>query len=246
MKKSILLFITLLSLSVFAQESKKSSLPDPELTEVWSPEPPGVVTRPGAAPSDAIILFDGSNTDAWQHSDGSEVKWTKEGEALVVQKGTGAIKTKDSFGSIQLHIEWRCPAEIEGEGQGRGNSGIFLQSRYELQVLDSYDNRTYSNGQAGSIYKQSMPLVNASREPGNWQTYDIIYHAPTFENGLEYNQHPRITVLHNGVLIQDHTKILGSTEYRGAPKVRMHGDAPITLQDHGNPVAYRNIWVRKI
>ncbi len=219
----------------------------PQETEVWEPEP--AVVTPGKAmapPSDAIVLFDGSNTDAWQHKDGSEVGWTIEGDALVVEKGKGGIYTKESFGSVQLHIEWRTPAVVEGEGQGRGNSGIFLQSVYELQVLDSYQNRTYSNGQAGSIYKQAIPLVNASRRPGEWQSYDIIYHAPTFESESEYATPPTITVFHNGVLIQDHTVIKGATKYIGPPTVKQHGEAPLMLQDHSNPTAFRNIWLRKI
>jgi hypothetical protein len=219
----------------------------PEETEVWEPEPPIVTPgMNGSAPSDAIILFDGTSLDGWQHQDGSPVKWKLEDGAMVAQKGAGDVFTKKTFGSAQIHIEWRTPAKVEGEGQGRGNSGIFLQGVYELQVLDSYNNRTYSNGQAGSIYKQTMPLVNASKGPGEWQTYDIIYHAPTFASGREYKTHPYITVFHNGVLIQDHTKIQGTTPYIGMPKVNQHGKGPLRLQDHNNPTAFRNIWIREL
>jgi hypothetical protein len=219
----------------------------PEETEVWQPEP--AIITPGAngsAPSDAIILFDGKSLDGWVDKDGGPAKWKLEDGAMVAQKGAGDVMSKHTFNSAQIHIEWRTPAKVEGESQGRGNSGIFLQGVYELQVLDSYNNRTYSNGQAGSIYKQTMPLVNASRGPGEWQTYDIIYHAPTFNSGHEYKTHPTITVFHNGVLIQDHTKIQGTTPYIGPPKVNQHGKGPLKLQDHGNPTAFRNIWIREL
>ncbi|NND06058.1 MAG: DUF1080 domain-containing protein [Saprospiraceae bacterium] len=220
---------------------------EPKLTEVWQPEPPLVTPgNMGAAPSDAVILFDGKSFDSWEHEDGSTPKWKIEDGAMVAVKGAGYIFSTVPHGDAQIHIEWRTPAEVVGESQGRGNSGVFLQSTYELQVLDSYDNRTYSNGQAGSIYKQTMPLVNASRGPGEWQTYDIIYHAPTFASGREYEKHPYITVFHNGVLIQDHTKIQGTTPYKGPPQVNYHGKLPIKLQDHSNPVAFRNIWLRHL
>lgn len=221
---------------------------DPEISEVWEPEPrvvtPGMGTAP---PSDAIVLFDGKNSDEWvMVNDGSPLKWEVSGGAMTVKPRTGGIRTKRDFGDFQLHIEWRTPSKVEGDGQGRGNSGIFLQSRYELQVLDSYNNRTYSNGQAGSIYKQHMPLVNASRPPGEWQTYDVIYTAPRFNADGIRTAPARVTVLHNGVLIQYNTAILGTTEYRQFPKNIAHGKAPLMLQDHSNPVSYRNIWVREL
>ncbi|MBK8503393.1 MAG: DUF1080 domain-containing protein [Saprospiraceae bacterium] len=229
------------SISAITQEMK------PEETKVWDPEP-AVITpgMNGSAPSDAIVLFDGKSLDGWVDKDGGPSKWKLEDGAMVAQKGAGDIITKHKFESAQIHIEWRTPAKVEGESQGRGNSGIFLQGVYELQVLDSYNNRTYSNGQAGSIYKQTMPLANASKGPGEWQTYDIIYHAPTFNSGHEYKTHPTITVFHNGVLIQDHTKIQGTTPYIGPPKVNQHGKGPLKLQDHGNPTAFRNIWIREL
>lgn len=222
---------------------------DPKLSEVWEPEPK--VVTPGATaaapPSDAIILFDGKKTDEWvMTKDGSGLQWNIEGDAMVVKPGTGGIQTKRDFGDMQLHIEWRTPAKVEGDGQGRGNSGVFLQGRYEVQILDSYNNRTYSNGQAGSIYKQHMPLVNASRQPGQWQTYDIIYTAPRFNADGIRTSPARVTVIHNGVLIQNNTTILGTTEYRNLPKNIAHGKGPIMLQDHSNPTAFRNIWIREL
>jgi hypothetical protein len=245
MKRTFCGLLATLSISICFQSQAQEM--KPEETEVWSPEPamvtPGAM---GAPPSDAIILFEGTSLDGWQHADGAPVKWKLEDGAMTVTPKAGDIFSKETFGSVQLHIEWRTPAEVEGDGQGRGNSGIFLQGIYELQVLDSYNNRTYSNGQAGSIYKQTMPLVNASKGPGEWQVYDIIYHAPVFNSGHEYERHPRITVFHNGVLIHDHTKIQGTTPYIGPPKVNQHGDGPLRLQDHSNPVSYRNIWFRRL
>lgn len=222
--------------------------PDPKETEVWEPEP-AVVTpgkTPDAPPSDAIVLFDGKNLDQWADKDGKPAKWKVADGAMTVVRGTGVIKTKQAFGDIQLHIEWRTPAKVEGEGQGRGNSGIFFAEKYELQVLDSYNNRTYSNGQAGSIYKQAIPMVNASRPPGEWQTYDAVFVMPRFNADGTLKTPGRITVFHNGVLIHHNTEIKGTTEYIGPPKVISHGKGSIVLQDHGNPVSYRNIWVREI
>lgn len=223
-----------------------AQITDPVATEIWEPEPRAISFDANNVPSDAIVLFDGSNADAWQHQDGSAVKWKVENGTMTVVGGTGAIYSKESFGDCQLHVEWSAPDEIVGEGQGRGNSGVFLQNKYEVQVLDSYQNRTYSNGQAGSIYKQVMPLVNAMKPPTEWQVYDIIYKAPVFNaDGIKVSS-ATITVLHNGVVIQNHYEIKGTTPYIGLPKNPAHGDGPIQLQDHGNPVAYRNIWIRKL
>jgi len=236
-----LIVCTLASTMVFCQTYK------PADTEVWEPVPP--VVDPGTssnAPSDAIVLFDGSNFNEWEHLNGNPVKWNLEDGAMTVVRRTGGIRTKKKFGSIQLHIEWRTPSEVTGEGQGRGNSGVFLQEIYEIQVLDSYQNSTYVNGQAGSVYKQSIPLVNASRPPGVWQTYDIIYHTPVFKNDGSFEVPPTVTVLHNGVLIQDHFKLLGTTENVGHPKVIPHQNGSIMLQDHSDPVSYRNIWIREL
>ncbi|GIV31976.1 MAG: endo-1,3-1,4-beta glucanase-related protein [Saprospiraceae bacterium] len=241
-----LLFLQCATQAQIAPEEHSRKWP-PEMTEVWEPVPrvvtPGVGTAP---PSDAIVLFDGTHTNEWRHKDGSPVRWKLEDGVLTVVGGTGDIFTQRSFGDCQLHIEWRTPAEVKGEGQGRGNSGVFLQSRYEVQVLDSYNNRTYSNGQAASIYKQYMPLVNACRPPGEWQTYDIIFNAPRFNaDGIRISP-GYVTVIHNGVLVQNHVPLHGTTEYRGLPQNVAHGPAPLQLQDHGNPVSFRNIWIREL
>jgi len=224
----------------------------PAMTEIWDPEVK--VIQPGAtnseAPSDAIILFNGKDVDAeWTDLQGNPTKWIIKDGSLISVKGAGFIKTKRKFGNCQLHIEWATPSEVIGESQGRGNSGVFLQDLYEVQVLDSYNNRTYKNGQAGSLYKQYAPLVNVCKKPGEWQTYDIIYTAPTFGNdSTVYVTPPRVTVLQNGVLIQNNVVLRGPTEYIGIPEyfIKKHGPGSIELQDHGNPVAYRNIWIREL
>ena len=221
---------------------------DPTATEIWDPKPE--IVTPGASmvepPSDAIVLFDGSSLDSWTHMDGSPVKWKLEDGAMTVVKSTGDIKTRESFEDVQLHVEWCTPAEVSSKDQGRGNSGVWLQERYEVQILDSYNNQTYVNGQAGSIYKQHPPLVNACKGPGEWQSYDIIYQAPRFNEKGRLLTPARVTVLHNGVLIQNNVEIWGPTEYRGLPQYKKHGPASIRLQDHGNPVSFRNIWVRRL
>jgi hypothetical protein len=224
----------------------------PGMTEIWEPEvkivQPGV--RDSDAPSDAIVLFNGTDLNMeWTDNDGNPSKWIVQDGALISVKGAGVIKSKRKFSSFQLHIEWRTPSEVTGESQGRGNSGVFLQELYEVQVLDSYNNRTYRNGQAGSIYKQYAPLANASRKPGEWQAYDIIYTAPTFnKDTTTFLTPPRVTVLHNGVLIQNNVSLRGPTEYIGIPEyfIRKHGPGSLVLQDHGNPVAFRNIWIREL
>lgn len=244
MKVCLLFTLALITMTTGFSQDK----PDPKDTEVWEPEPK--VVTPGkilsAPPSDAIVLFDGKNFNSWIDKDGKVPKWTIADGAMTVAKGAGIVKTKQAFGDLQLHIEWRTPAKVEGEGQGRGNSGIFLSEKYELQVLDSYNNRTYSNGQAGSIYKQSMPLVNASKAPGEWQVYDVIFINPKFNDDGSLQSPGRITVLHNGVLIHHNTEIQGTTEYIGKPKIVKHGKGSIMLQDHGNPTSFRNIWVREL
>lgn len=222
-----------------------------EMTEVWDPEVQVVTPgeTPADAPSDAIVLFDGTDIDnEWTSQDGGKVEWLVEDGCVTVVKGKGVIKTKRVFNDFQLHIEWRTPAEVSGKSQGRGNSGIFLQERYELQVLDNYNNRTYRNGQAGSFYKQHAPLVNVCKKPGEWQTYDIIYTAPRFNDDGTFFTPPTATVLQNGVLVQNHVKLRGPTEFIGIPEyfVEKHGAASLVLQDHGNPVSYRNIWIREL
>lgn len=215
-------------------------------TEVWEPVPPKVSAPADGVPSDAIVLFDGQGLSAWESVNGGPAKWQVEDGVLTVTPGTGDIKTKQAFCDVQLHVEWRAPQpEADMEGQQRNNSGVFLQQRYEIQVLDSYESQTYANGQAASIYKQSIPLVNATRPPGEWQTYDIIFSAPRFD-GDTLTQPGYVTVLHNGVVVQNHVKIEGTTEYIGAPSYTAHGCAPIQLQDHSNEVSFKNIWVREL
>jgi hypothetical protein len=247
MQRSLSFLLMLISAAAFSQTTPREQL-DPKVTEVWDLKPVKVTpgTNPGEAPSDAIVLFDGKDLSKWSTLAGADAKWDVADGSFTVAKGTGDIKTKQTFGDIQLHIEWRAPSVVIGEGQGRGNSGIFLQERYELQVLDSYESVTYSNGQAGSMYKQSIPLVNACRKPGEWQTYDVIYNAPRFSENGRVIVPAYITVIHNGVIIQNHTQINGPTEFRGQPVYQSHGKASIKLQDHGNPVSYRNIWVREL
>ena len=231
----------LLTLPVLAQKTNMK----PEETEVWEPEPRVVTTAPDKAPSDAIVLFDGSSLDQWvSQKDGfSPAEWEVADGGVTVVPGKGSIQTKQQFTDYQLHVEWRSPTEIVGEGQGRGNSGVFMQGLYEVQVLDSYSNRTYSNGQAASLYKQRIPLVNATKAPGEWQAYDIIWTAPRFSADGILISKARVTVLHNGVLVQNHVELDGPTEYIGIPKYKAHGLGPIVLQDHGNPVSFRNIWI---
>lgn len=223
----------------------------PAMTEVWDPEVPVVTPGNTSAdpPSDAIVLFDGTDLESeWTSVDGGKPGWKVENGCLTVVKGAGYIKTKRVFEDIQLHIEWRSPSEISGEGQGRGNSGVFLQELYEVQVLDSYNNRTYRNGQAASIYKQYAPLVNASKKPGEWQVYDIIYTAPRFNEDGTYFTPPTVTVIHNGVLVQNNVNLRGPTQNIGMPEysVQKHGPGSLMLQDHRNPVSFRNIWIREL
>jgi hypothetical protein len=219
----------------------------PEETEVWEPEPVVVVAgEAGRPPSDAIVLFDGTDLSAWRGQDG-DAAWIVEGGAVTVLAGSGDLFTKRPFGDVQLHIEWRTPAEVSGDGQGRGNSGVYLMGLYEVQVLDSYENRTYANGQAGSVYKQHIPLVNASRPPGVWQTYDIVFRAPRFDTDGALIAPAFMTVLHNGVLIQTHVELAGPTVYIGLPRYEAHAEKlPLMLQDHDNPVSFRNIWIREL
>lgn len=223
----------------------------PEETEFYEPVPPIVnPTGQNGVPSDAIVLFDGKGFDLWEHSkDGRLAEWLLNDDgSMTVKNKSGDIQTKQKFGSVQLHLEWKSPKDIQGKGQSRANSGVFLQGRYEVQVLDNNDNDTYVNGQVGSIYKQSAPLAKASVSSGDWNTYDIIYHAPEFNDSGKKTKSATITVLHNNVLIQDHFEIKGTTEYIGWPKNNPHGKAPIRLQDHGDNsrVSYRNIWVREL
>jgi hypothetical protein len=230
----------------------------PEDTEVWAPKPTKVTPAPtlGGAPSDAIVLFDGHDLDQWVSAlDKSPAGWTVAGGVVTVNKARGNIETKRAFQDYQLHLEWRIPADIAGTGQARGNSGVFLASTgprdqgYEVQIVDSYENETYVNGQAASVYKQHSPLVNASRKPGEWQSYDIVWRAPRFGAEGVISSPATVTVIHNGVLVQDSAVLAGETVYIGKPKYRAHGATPIKLQAHGDPsapISFRNIWVREL
>jgi len=208
-------------------------------------EPPVVVPGEGStAPSDAIILFNGTDFSQWTGENNGDVKWELSDGVMTVERGTGSIYTKQSFGDCQLHIEWRSPEIVEGDGQFRGNSGVIFQRRYELQVLDCYNNKTYIDGQAGSIYRQSPPLVNACRKPGEWQTYDVVFMAPRYSSNSQLEIPPRITVFHNGVLIQNNFIIKGVSMPNVTFDAYLNGQ--LQLQDHNNPVSYRNIWIRKL
>ena len=238
---AILSSVALLSSTAMAQEP--GPFPAPKT------EPPIVTAGKNNSdpPSDAIVLFNGQNLSRWQSGDSSAAKWKVIDGYAEVAPGTGDIQTRDKFGDVQLHIEWATPAVPKGEGQERGNSGVFLMGQYEVQVLDSYENKTYYHGQAGSVYKQYAPLVNASRKPGEWQTYDIIFHAPKFDEQGKVIDRARVTVIHNGVLIQNNVEIYGIT-YNDRPAIYIAHPAqlPLRLQDHGNPIRYRNIWIRRL
>ena len=256
-------FVFLIVFGVLAQQGPAPM--KPEMTEYWEPVPkvvdPGPYLGKVAPPSDAIILFDGKDLSQWKsRKDGSAAKWKVQNGVVTVEKGTGDITTVKKFGDYQLHIEWKIPEDIQGKSQARGNSGVMLQDMsgdldipaywYEIQVLDSYNNPTYVNGQAGSVYKQNPPLVNAMRKPGEWNVYDITYTAPRFNEDGSLFCPARVTVLHNGILVQDNYEIRGHTAYIGRPKyIKAHGKAPITLQDHGDPskaISFQNIWLREL
>lgn len=232
---------------------------DPKLTEVWTPVPKVVTAGRGStdAPSDAIILFAGKNLDQWVavNDTTAPAKWNIKDKVITVNKNAGNIQTRQSFLDYQLHIEWLIPKNITGSGQLRGNSGVFLASTgpsndgYELQILDSYNNTTFVNGQAGSIYKQSAPLVNVCKKPGEWQSYDVIWIAPRFNDDKTLKAPARVTVLHNGILIQNNWEVPGQTVHIGKPFYKKHGPCPIKLQAHADksePISFRNIWIRPL
>lgn len=251
--------VTAITCHSVAQAQAPAAEPtDPKATEKWEPVPP--IVAPGdstsAPPSDAIVLFDGRNLDQWETAkDHSPARWKVHDGIVTVDKSTGNIQTKQLFRNYQLHLEWSVPEGITGEGQARGNSGVFVASTgtgdegYEVQILDSYKNKTYVNGQAASVYKQAPPLVNAMRPPGQWQTYDVIWTAPVFADDGKLKSPGYVTVLHNGVLVQNHTELAGETVYIGKPKYKPYHEAAIKLQAHGDPsppISFRNIWVRKL
>lgn len=223
---------------------------EPAETEFYEPEPEVIESGEDIfidAPSDAIILFDGTDLDQWESVDGGDAEWEiGEDGAVTVVPGTGNIQTKESFGDVQLYIEWRSPMNMEHKGQDRGNSGIYLQKQYEVQVLDAHQNPTYINGMAGSIYKQTSPLVNPTKKPGEWESYNISYKAPRFNEDGSLKEPARVTVIWNGVVVQNNTEIYGHTAYIGYPEYNKHGELPLMLQDHNSKVSYRNIWIRRL
>jgi len=226
-----------------------NTLPPPEATEIWSPVPPKVEPAAviGQPPSDAVILFNGKDLSSWQSVNGGQAEWGVENGEMVDRPKAGHIETKQKFGDCQLHIEWMVPVlPPDRKGQDRGNSGVFMQGLYEIQVLDTYNNPTYVNGEAGAIYKQSAPLVNALKPAPNWQSYDVVYYAPRFYSDGTLAEPGRITVFLNGILVQSNFAIKGPTDYRMLPAYKAHGDGPIMLQAHNNAVHYRNIWIRKL
>jgi hypothetical protein len=257
---SIALTLFAVATSLNAQQPAAPNAPKHQDTEVYEPVPP--VLTPGATnsapPSDAIVLFDGKNLDQWVSvKDKTPAKWTVADGILTVSKepGVGNIETKQSFKNYQLHVEWRIPENITGSDQARGNSGVFLASTgpgdagYELQVLDSYVNKTYVNGQAGSIYKQGIPLANPARKPGEWQSYDVVWTAPTFNADGSVKTPAYATVFFNGIVVQNHFQLKGETLYVGPPVYKPYTSAPIKLQAHGDksePISFRNIWIREL
>jgi hypothetical protein len=251
--RHLILLIFIVKVSVVNSQLK------PKDTEVWNPIPPVISSgNQVTAPSDAIVLFNGEDFSNWVSSiDREDVQWILNNDrSMTVDPGKGSIETIMEHGSIQLHLEWKTPDEVKSSDQGRGNSGVIFQNRFEVQILDSYDNRTYSNGQAASIYKQHIPLVNTSRPPGEWQEYDIIFMEPIYNESGETKQNGRFTVFHNGVLVQNNVELLGTTEYIGNPKTRIDDirgfiqgkglKRNLLLQDHGNLVSFRNIWMRPL
>jgi hypothetical protein len=252
--RPILAVLMIAATHVAAQQTTRPMRP--EDTEVWQPVPK--VVTPGKTdrdpPSDAVVLFNGASLDEWvSAADGSPAKWMVANGVITVNKSAGDIRTKRSFHNYQLHLEWRVPEGITGASQLRGNSGVFLASgagsSYELQIMDSYENPTYVNGQAASVYKQNPPAVNAMRKPGEWQTYDVIWTAPEFNDDGSVKSPAYVTAFHNGVLVQNHFALKGVTKNTGLPEYTKHGPAPIMLQAHQDPsapISFRNIWLREL
>ncbi len=251
------LWLTLFSILIFLggvylngqtakQEVEKWKVHDPDrpLPPVVDPGPAG---KPVPAPSDAIILFDGKDLSQWTDGKGQSARWKVENAYMEVVAKTGAIRTKQNFGDCQLHVEWASPVLVKGEGQDRGNSGVFLMNIYEVQVLDCYDNKTYADGMTAALYAQYPPLVNACRPPGEWQTFDIIFRRPRFDDKGNLISPAWMTVFHNNILVHNNAELIGPTVHKARPPYNAHPDRlPISLQDHGNPVRFRNIWIRDL
>jgi hypothetical protein len=243
--------VALVGMVAAAQSSRKSELPKWSIHDMTRPMPPvvdpGPAGDPAPVPADAIVLFGGKDLSEWTTAKGTPAGWQVQDGYMQVLKGTGSIRTKRAFGDCQLHVEWASPAAAVGEGQDRGNSGVFFMDKYEVQVLDSYQSKTYADGMAAAIYGQYPPMVNASRKPGEWQTYDIVFHRPRFDGQGKLVTPAYLTVFHNGILVQDHEELTGPTEHKERPPYVAHADKlPISLQDHSHPVRYRNIWLREL
>lgn len=257
MKTNFIFSLSLMAMVCSTINAQEKKYPEPEpmkagMTEYWIPQPkhvtPGDI-KTNTAPSDAIVLFDGKDLSQWENSKGEPAEWNVHDGVVTVEKQKGDIRTKQKFGSFQMHLEWYVPKDNKEGKFLRGNSGVIIQGMYELQILDNYEIETYSNGYVASIYKQSAPLVNPIRKAGEWNVFDIIYTAPVFKEDGNYLYRPRITVIFNGVLVQNNTEILGTTRYIGLPQTVKHGDGPISLQAHGDaadPISFRNIWIRPL
>lgn len=238
------LILAVLAVAVAAQQTWTVHDPDRPLPPVVNPGPAGTPVPP---PADAVVLFDGTSLSQWTDAKGQPARWKVENGYMEVTLKTGSIQTAKGFGDCQLHVEWMAPAPAKGEGQDRGNSGVFLMNRYEVQVLDCYENTTYADGMTAAIYGQFPPLVNACRKPGEWQTYDIVFHRPRFGGDKSLLQPATMTVFHNGVLVHDNAILTGPTAHKARPAYVAHADRlPISLQDHSHPVRYRNIWLREL
>jgi hypothetical protein len=231
-------------LTVTAQNEWQIHDPNRPMAPVITPGPAGPPVPP---PSDAIVLFNGKNLSKWTDAKGQPARWKVENGYVEVVPDTGSMRTVQGFGDCQVHVEWMAPSPAKGEGQERGNSGVFLMDLYEVQVLDCYNNKTYADGQTAAIYGQYPPLVNACRPPGEWQTYDIVFHRPRFGQDGKVLIPARMTVFHNGVLVHECAQLTGPTAHKARPPYKMHADRlPLSLQDHGNPVRFRNIWIRNL
>jgi hypothetical protein len=243
--------VVCLGMVAWAQSGRRAGVEKWAIHDEARPMPPvvdpGPAGPPAPVPADAVVLFNGKDLSAWTTSKGAEPTWRVQDGYMEVVKGSGGIRTTQAFGDCQLHVEWASPAAAVGSGQNRGNSGVFLMDTYEVQVLDSYESKTYADGMAAAIYGQFPPLVNASRKPGEWQTFDIVFHRPRFDASGALVAPARMTVFHNGILVHDNDELTGPTAHKARPPYKAHADRlPISLQDHSHPVRFRNIWIRDL